>query len=67
MIVNITVYSFDHFWCRTRILEQDDAREREKFLIKFIKVMKVGFIEIRLTAHMSGIAWPVLSLFCMRA
>ncbi|XP_022115832.2 guanine nucleotide-releasing factor 2 isoform X2 [Pieris rapae] len=28
------------FWARSRILEQDEAREREKYASKFLKVMK---------------------------
>lgn len=28
------------FWARTRILEQTDHRDREKYLVKFIKIMK---------------------------
>ncbi|CAL1536377.1 unnamed protein product [Lymnaea stagnalis] len=28
------------YWCRTRILTQDDPREREKYLMKFIKIMR---------------------------
>ncbi|XP_041369599.1 rap guanine nucleotide exchange factor 1-like isoform X2 [Gigantopelta aegis] len=28
------------YWCRTKILTQDDPKEREKCLIKFIKIMK---------------------------
>ncbi|XP_046542750.1 LOW QUALITY PROTEIN: rap guanine nucleotide exchange factor 1-like [Haliotis rubra] len=28
------------YWCRTRILTQEDPKEREKYLIKFIKIMK---------------------------
>ncbi|ESP03242.1 hypothetical protein LOTGIDRAFT_137628, partial [Lottia gigantea] len=28
------------FWCRTRILEQNDGKEREKYLMKFIKIMR---------------------------
>lgn len=28
------------FRCRTRILEQEDGKERERYLMKFIKVMK---------------------------
>lgn len=30
-----------YYRCRTRILEQEDARERERYLIKMIKIMKV--------------------------
>ncbi|XP_055898157.1 rap guanine nucleotide exchange factor 1-like isoform X3 [Biomphalaria glabrata] len=28
------------YWCRTRILSQDDPKEREKYLMKFIKIMR---------------------------
>ncbi|CAB4057347.1 RAPGEF1 [Lepeophtheirus salmonis] len=28
------------FWCRTQILQQDDSKEREKYMTKFIKIMK---------------------------
>ncbi|KAJ8300665.1 hypothetical protein KUTeg_022184 [Tegillarca granosa] len=28
------------FWCRTQILIQEEAREREKYFIKFIKIMR---------------------------
>lgn len=28
------------YWCCTRILEQEDPREREKYFVRFIKVMK---------------------------
>ncbi|XP_059151465.1 rap guanine nucleotide exchange factor 1-like isoform X2 [Physella acuta] len=28
------------YWCRTRILTQDDPKEREKYLMKFIKIMR---------------------------
>lgn len=28
------------FWCRTKILQQEDAKEREKLVSKFIKIMK---------------------------
>ncbi|PVD22333.1 hypothetical protein C0Q70_18143 [Pomacea canaliculata] len=28
------------YWCRTRILSQDDSKEREKYLMKFIKIMR---------------------------
>ena len=28
------------YWCRTRILEQEEPKDRERFLMKFIKVMK---------------------------
>ncbi|GFR69569.1 Rap guanine nucleotide exchange factor 1 [Elysia marginata] len=28
------------YWCRTRILTQDDPRDREKYHIKFIKIMR---------------------------
>jgi len=28
------------YWCRTRILEHEDSRDREHFLMKFIKIMK---------------------------
>lgn len=43
---NLTKFT-EHFnkmsyWCRTRILEhQEDPRERERYLFKFIKIMKV--------------------------
>ena len=29
------------YWCRTRLLEQNDVKEREKLFVKLIKVMKV--------------------------
>ncbi|KAI5699559.1 hypothetical protein M8J75_004992 [Diaphorina citri] len=28
------------YWARTRILEQNEARDREKYVVKFIKIMK---------------------------
>ena len=28
------------FWCRTKILQQEDPKEREKLVSKFIKIMK---------------------------
>lgn len=28
------------YWCRTRILTQEDPKEREKYLMKFIKIMR---------------------------
>lgn len=28
------------YWARSRILEQDDAKERERLVLKFIKIMK---------------------------
>ena len=28
------------YWARTRILEQEDARDREKYVLKFTKIMK---------------------------
>jgi Rap guanine nucleotide exchange factor 1 len=28
------------FWCRTKILQQDDPKERERLGLKFIKIMK---------------------------
>lgn len=28
------------FWCRTKILQQDDPKERERLVYKFIKIMK---------------------------
>ena len=36
------IYTFvlSLFRCRTRILEQEDGKERERYLMKFIKVMK---------------------------
>lgn len=41
---NLTKFT-EHFnkmsyWCRTRILEQEDPKERERLLAKFIKVLK---------------------------
>ena len=39
----IMIISFYDYRVRTRILEQEDAKERERYLIKFIKIMKVGF------------------------
>ncbi|XP_050413397.2 rap guanine nucleotide exchange factor 1 isoform X2 [Patella vulgata] len=41
---NLTFFT-EHFnnmsyWCRTRILEQNDPKEREKYLMKFIKIMR---------------------------
>ena len=42
---NLTEFT-EHFnkmsyWCRTLVLQQEDSRDREKVLIKFIKIMKV--------------------------
>ena len=28
------------FWCRTKILQQEDSKDREKLVSKFIKIMK---------------------------
>lgn len=28
------------YWARTQILKQEDARDREKYVIKFIKIMR---------------------------
>ncbi|BFZ19943.1 hypothetical protein BsWGS_22981 [Bradybaena similaris] len=28
------------YWCRTQILTQDDPKERERYLLKFIKIMR---------------------------
>lgn len=28
------------YWARSQILSQDDAKDREKYVIKFIKIMK---------------------------
>ncbi|KAL5013075.1 hypothetical protein ScPMuIL_011626 [Solemya velum] len=41
---NLTTFT-EHFnkmsyWCRTQILKQEEAKDREKYLIKFIKIMK---------------------------
>lgn len=41
---NLTTFT-EHFnkmsyWARSRILEQDDAKDREKYVVKFIKIMK---------------------------
>ncbi|XP_014662463.1 PREDICTED: guanine nucleotide-releasing factor 2-like [Priapulus caudatus] len=41
---NLTLFT-EHFnkmsyWARSRILEQDDARDRERHLVRFIKIMK---------------------------
>ncbi|CAH1785884.1 unnamed protein product [Owenia fusiformis] len=41
---NLTMFT-EHFnkmsyWCRSMILTQEDPKEREKYLVKFIKVMK---------------------------
>ena len=41
---NLTLFT-EHFnkmsyWARSRILEQPDARERERYVVKFIKIMK---------------------------
>ncbi|WAR30689.1 RPGF1-like protein [Mya arenaria] len=41
---NLTKFT-EHFnkmsyWCRTRILTQNDAKEREKYMVKFIKIMR---------------------------
>ncbi|XP_021352661.1 rap guanine nucleotide exchange factor 1-like isoform X1 [Mizuhopecten yessoensis] len=41
---NLTEFT-EHFnkvsyWCRTQILIQEEAKEREKYLIKFIKIMR---------------------------
>ena len=43
---NLTQFT-EHFnkmsyWCRTRILLQTEAKEREKYMVKFIKIMRVG-------------------------
>ena len=45
MSPNLTEFT-EHFnkmsyWCRTQVLQQEEARDREKVLIKFIKIMKV--------------------------
>ena len=29
------------YWARSRILEHENARDREKYIIKFLKIMKV--------------------------
>lgn len=44
--------------CRTRILEQDDPKERERHLMKFIKIMKV----IRLHTIMSSRSISMVSI-----
>lgn len=41
---NLTKFT-EHFnrmsyWCRTQILEREETKEREKYLVKFIKIMK---------------------------
>uniref|UniRef100_T1J7M1 CRK SH3-binding GNRP n=1 Tax=Strigamia maritima TaxID=126957 RepID=T1J7M1_STRMM len=41
---NLTTFT-EHFnkmsyWARSRILDQDDAKDREKYVVKFIKIMK---------------------------
>ncbi|XP_052230046.1 rap guanine nucleotide exchange factor 1-like isoform X2 [Dreissena polymorpha] len=41
---NLTKFT-EHFnkmsyWCRTRILLQNEAKEREKYMVKFIKIMR---------------------------
>ncbi|XP_076455431.1 uncharacterized protein LOC143290006 isoform X3 [Babylonia areolata] len=41
---NLTTFT-EHFnkmsyWCRTRILTQEDPKERERYLMKFIKIMR---------------------------
>ena len=33
-----------YFRCRTQILQVEDAKDREKHLVKFIKIMKVSFL-----------------------